>query len=97
MSLTAADVRKIAHLARLTMSDDEVSLYTSQLSNILEFVDQMNQADTSHINPVANPLELSQRFRDDKITEHNEREQFQAIAPEVQAGLYIVPKVIEGE
>jgi aspartyl-tRNA(Asn)/glutamyl-tRNA(Gln) amidotransferase subunit C len=97
MSLTAADVKKIAHLARLNMSENDVTLSTAQLSNILAFVEQMNQADTSHIDPIANPLELSQRLRPDVVTEKDEREEFQAIAPEVQAGLYLVPKVIEGE
>ena len=96
MSLTAADVKKIAHLARLNMSEDDVALYTKQLSSILAFVEQMNQADTSHIDPVANPLDLSQRLRPDAISEKDEREKFQKIAPEVQAGLYLVPKVIEG-
>ncbi len=97
MSLTAADVKKIAHLARLNMSEADIALYTPQLSNILAFVEHMNQADTSHIDPIANPLDLSQRLRKDVVTEKNERDQFQAIAPEVQVGLYLVPKVIEDE
>lgn len=96
-SLTAADVKKIAHLARLNMTEADVAFYTPQLSNILEFIEQMNQADTSHIDPVANSLDLSQRLRPDVVTEKNERDAFQKIAPEVQAGLYLVPKVIEGE
>jgi aspartyl-tRNA(Asn)/glutamyl-tRNA(Gln) amidotransferase subunit C len=97
MSLTVTDVKKIAHLARLTLSEEELALYTSQLSNIMNFVEQMNQADTSHIDPVANPLDLSQRLRKDVVTEHDQRDAFQKIAPEVQAGLYLVPKVIEDE
>jgi len=95
MSLTPADVKKIAHLARLTMSEDEVAHSAKQLSNILELVAQMNQADTAHIDPVANPLDLSQRLRTDAVTEPNQRDKFQKIAPEVQDGLYLVPKVIE--
>jgi aspartyl-tRNA(Asn)/glutamyl-tRNA(Gln) amidotransferase subunit C len=97
MSLTSADVKKIAHLARLNMSEADIALYTSQLSNILEFVEHMNAADTSHIDPVANPLDLSQRLRPDQVTEPNQREIFQKIAPAVQAGLYLVPIVIDGE
>lgn len=97
MSLSIDDVKKIAHLARLTMSDKELAFYTPQLSNILHFVEQMNAADTSHIDPVANPLDLSQRERPDNVTEPNLRDEFQKIAPEVQAGLYLVPKVIEDE
>jgi aspartyl-tRNA(Asn)/glutamyl-tRNA(Gln) amidotransferase subunit C len=97
MSLTADDVKKIAHLARLDMSEQDVALYLSQLSNILSLVEQMNQADTGHIEPLANPLDLSQRMRADVVTEINQRDAFQAIAPQVEAGLYLVPKVIDGE
>lgn len=97
MSFTIDDVKKIAHLARLNMSEKELAFYTPQLSNILQFVEQMNAADTAHIDPVANPLDLSQRERPDQVTEANQREAFQKIAPEVQAGLYLVPKVIEDE
>ena len=97
MSLTAGDVKKIAHLARLNMSDEEIAFYTPQLSNILAFVEQMNQVDTSHIEPLANPLDLSQRLRPDTVTEPDLREAYQAIAPKVEAGLYLVPKVIDAE
>lgn len=97
MSLTAADVKKIAHLAKLNMTEQDIALYTNQLSNILDFVAKMNEADTSHIDPVANPLDLSQRLREDAVTEHDQRAAFQKIAPLVQAGLYLVPKVIEDE
>lgn len=97
MSLTAEDVIKIAHLARLNMSEQDVALYLPQLSNILALVEQMNQVDTSHIEPLANPLDLSQRMRADVVTEGNQRDVFQAIAPQVEAGLYLVPKVIDGE
>ena len=97
MSLTATDVKKIAHLARLNMSEEDIALSTSQLSSILAFVDQMSEIDTSHIDAVANPLDLAQPLRADIVTEKNERERFQSIAPDVQAGLYLVPQVIEGE
>ena len=95
MSLTAEDVKKIAHLARLNMSDQDIAIYLPQLSNILTLVEQMNQADTAHIEPLANPLDLSQRMRADTVTETNQRDAFQAIAPAVEAGLYLVPQVIE--
>lgn len=97
MSLTADDVKKIAHLARLNLSKDDIAFYQPQLSNILDFVAQMNTVETSHIEPLANPLDLSQRLRPDQVTEKNQRDAFQAIAPQVEAGLYLVPKVIEGE
>ena len=97
MSLTAGDVKKIAHLARLNMSEEDIAFYTPQLSTILQFVEQMNEVDTSHIEPMANPLDLSQREREDIVTETNQRTAFQAIAPQVEAGLYLVPKVIDAE
>lgn len=97
MSLSIDDVKKIAHLARLNMSSEDIAFYTPQLSNILHFVEQMSAVDTSHIEPMANALDLEQRTREDLVTETNQREAFQAIAPKVEAGLYLVPKVIEGE
>jgi aspartyl-tRNA(Asn)/glutamyl-tRNA(Gln) amidotransferase subunit C len=97
MSLTEADVKKIAHLARLNLSDADTALYTEQLSNILHFIEQMNQADTSHSNPVAHSLDLIQRLRPDQVSEPDQRAEFQAIAPRVEAGLYLVPKVIDEE
>ncbi len=97
MSLTATDVKKIAHLARLNLSDADVTLYTEQLSHILNFVEQMNQADTTHIEALSHSLDANQRLRIDQVTEPNQRDAFQAIAPSVTAGLYLVPKVIEDE
>ena len=94
MSLTATDVKKIAHLARLNMNENDVTLYVEQLSNILSFVEQMNQADTAGIEPLAHSLDLQQRMRTDEVTEKNQRAEFQAIAPQVEAGLYLVPQVI---
>lgn len=96
MSLTTADVKKIAHLARLNMPEEELIRFTDELSPILDLVNQMNQANTAHIEPLANPLSLSQRLRTDTVTESNQRDAFQKIAPDVEAGLYIVPQVIEG-
>lgn len=95
MSLSKADVEKIAHLARLAISEQDIPLYSKNLSNILAFVEQMNQVDVSGVEPLAHPLEMAQRLRDDAVTETNQREHFQAIAPQVDAGLYLVPKVIE--
>lgn len=95
MSLSKADVEKIAHLARLAISEQDIPLYSKNLSNILAFVEQMNQVDVSGVQPMAHPLETVQRLREDAATEPNQREHFQAIAPQVDAGLYLVPKVIE--
>lgn len=95
MSLCLDDVKKIAHLARLNLTEQECKTYTEQLSTILDFIAQMDTVDTSAIEPLAHPLELSQRLRPDIVTEQNERALFQKIAPAVEAGLYLVPKVID--
>ena len=97
MSLSKDDVKKIAHLARLTMSEEDLTLYSKQLSNILDFVEQMDTVNTNQIEPIAHPLDLAQRLRKDAVTEANQRTETQLIAPAVQAGLYIVPQVIDAE
>ena len=95
MTLKTEDVRNIAHLARLQIDDDSLDQYTSALSDILTLVEQMNQLDTSGITPMAHPLDATQRLREDAVTETNLRDKFQGIAPDVELGLYRVPKVIE--
>lgn len=95
MSLAAEDVKKIAHLARLSIDEEAIERYAKDLSGILNFVEQMNAVDTSDIEPLAHPLDQSQRLRTDAVTEKNQRELFQAHAPLVEAGFYLVPKVIE--
>ena len=95
MSLTPEEVKKIAHLARLTLSESDIALYAPQLSNILGFIEQMNKANTDHIEPLAHPLDISQRLRPDVVNESDLRDKYQRIAPQVEAGLYLVPKVIE--
>jgi aspartyl-tRNA(Asn)/glutamyl-tRNA(Gln) amidotransferase subunit C len=95
MSLIRADVEKIAWLARLSLDDSDIPAYTRQLSRILDLVDQLDTVDTADIEPLAHPLELTARLREDRIIEQNQREEFQRIAPRVEAGLYLVPKVIE--
>ena len=95
MSLTLDEVRKIAHLARLNLSEGEIVLYGPQLSRILDFIEQMNQVDTSKVEPLAHPLDLSQPLRTDTVSEPNLRDKYQKIAPQVEAGLYLVPKVID--
>ena len=95
MSLKTEDVRNIAHLARLHIDDADAERYAAELSSILDLVDQMNAVDTSGIEPLANPLDATQRLRDDEVTESDQRDKFQQIAPDVAEGLYRVPKVIE--
>jgi len=95
MSLDAADVTKIAHLARLAITEHDIPEYARNLSNILSFVEQMRAVDTTGVSPMAHPLDAAQRLRPDVVSETDQRESFQAIAPQVEAGLYLVPQVIE--
>jgi len=95
MSLPKKEVEKIAHLARISLSEQELSLDTRHLSDILNFVEQMNSVDTSGITPLAHPLDTVARLRSDIVSETNQRDHFQSIAPQIEAGLYLVPKVIE--
>ena len=95
MSLTPEDVKKIAHLARLNLTEQDISVYTPQLTHILQFIEQMNSVNTDNIEPIAHSLDISQRLRPDLVTEQNCRDKFQDLAPQVEAGLYLVPKVIE--
>lgn len=95
MSFTPEDIKKVAHLARLNLSEEDIATYTPQLGHILDFVEQMNKTDTAGIEPIAHSFDVSQRMRADTVTEENLRDKFQKIAPQVEAGLYLVPKVIE--
>lgn len=95
MILTVEEVTRIAYLARIRIDPDEAGRYVRDLSDILDFVAQMNAVNTDAVAPMAHPLDLSQRLREDKVTEENQRDRLQAIAPQVEAGLYLVPKVIE--
>lgn len=95
MSLTADQVRQVAHLARLEVQPGQVEKYARELSSILDMVGQLAGADTGAVEPMAHPLDMAQRLRPDAVTEENRREAFQAQAPQVKEGLYLVPKVIE--
>ena len=96
MSLTRKDIDSIAHLARLNLTDAEIPVYVQSLSNIMNFVSELDRAQTDGITPMAHPMPgLSQRLRADEVLEIDHREQFQRNAPQVAAGLYVVPKVIE--
>jgi len=95
VNLNRSDIEKIAHLARLSLREDDIPRYARELSKILEMVARMNAVDTRLVTPMAHPLEAAQRLRSDRVTETDRRERFQAVAPQVEAGLYLVPKVIE--
>lgn len=95
MSLDKDQVQHIAVLARLRVADDEIADTVDKLSRIVDFVDQLSQADTTDVVPMAHPLDAAQRLRADVVTETDERDEFQKNAPAVSGGLYLVPKVIE--
>jgi aspartyl-tRNA(Asn)/glutamyl-tRNA(Gln) amidotransferase subunit C len=95
MSLSTQDVQKIARLARLAMNEAQIEAARTQLSGIFELIAEMQAVDTSGIAPMSHAQELSQRLREDVVSETNQREAFQAIAPQVESGLYLVPQVIE--
>jgi aspartyl-tRNA(Asn)/glutamyl-tRNA(Gln) amidotransferase subunit C len=95
MSLDQQDIENIAVLARLRLDKSEIPEITQRITAILSMVDQMQSVDTENVEPMANPMDDTQRLRTDQITEINQREQFQAIAPAAEKGLYLVPKVID--
>jgi aspartyl-tRNA(Asn)/glutamyl-tRNA(Gln) amidotransferase subunit C len=95
MSLSHDDVEKIAHLARIALDEADLPRYTEDLTQILSLVEQMNAVDTQNIPPMAHPLEAVARLREDVVTETNQRENFQQVAPQIEEGLYLVPQVIE--
>lgn len=95
MSLDREQVRKMAHLARLTITEQEAASFAETLSRILVLIEQMNAVDTTGVAPMAHPNESGLRLREDTVSEPNLRDKFQKIAPAVEAGLYLVPKVIE--
>ena len=95
MSLTLEQVQRIAHLARIEVSEAEAQTTLGQLNNIFQLIEQMQAVDTKGVEPMAHAQDVSQRLREDKITETDRRQAYQAVAPETEAGLYLVPKVIE--
>ena len=95
MSLNSADIKRIAHLARIEVNDAEADATLTKLTGILELIEQMQAVDTKGIAPMSHSQVVTQRLRNDIVTETNQRELYQSIAPAVAEGLYLVPKVIE--
>jgi len=95
MSLTHEDVKRIARLARISVSDQEVARVGEQLNGIFGLIEKMQLVNTDGIEPMAHPQDVSLRLRDDVVTETNHREAFQSVAPQVDKGLFLVPRVIE--
>jgi aspartyl-tRNA(Asn)/glutamyl-tRNA(Gln) amidotransferase subunit C len=95
MSLTPEQVKRIAHLARIEISEAEALTTQGHLNGIFELIEQMQAVDTRGVEPMAHAQDLSQRLREDVVSEDDRRAAYQAVAPETEAGLYLVPKVIE--
>ena len=95
MTLSFDDVRRIADLAYIETNEEEAHVVLAQLSDIFNLIEQMQAVDTSGVEPMSHAQDVTQRLRDDIVTESDQRERFQVIAPQVEEGLYLVPKVIE--
>lgn len=95
MSLDRDEVNKVAYLARLAIADDKIEGNLNSINAVLELVDQMQSIDTDDVEPMAHPTDALQRLRDDEVSEIDNRDKFQQIAPATEDGLYLVPKVIE--
>ena len=95
MALTEDEVRSLGVLARIGISDGDIGAVRDNLSRIIDFVDQLEAADTDEVTPMAHPLDTAQRLREDAVTEPDRRERNQQDAPAVEAGLYLVPRVLE--
>ena len=95
MSLTPDDVRRLARLARIDLEAEESHAVLERLNRVLGLIDEMRRVDTQGIEPMSHAVDLSQRLRPDEVKEPERREAYQSVAPAVQDGLYLVPKVIE--
>ncbi len=95
MKVSNDDIKQIAHLARLSITDDEITLFAEKLTNILTLVEHMNEVDTSNVAPLYHPLDQVQRLRADSVTETDQHQQFLALAPQQADDLFLVPQVIE--
>ena len=95
MSLSDDQVRRLARLARIAIRPDESAAVVDRLNRVLGLIDEMRRVDTSGIEPMAHPVDAVQRLRPDVVTEDDRRELHQSVAPAVEGGLYLVPKVIE--
>lgn len=95
MTIERSDIEKLSELARIQINEDTLAETVQRLRNVLNLVDQLQAADTIGVEPMAHPLDAIQRLRADQVTEHNQRDLLQQIAPAVANGLYLVPRVID--
>lgn len=97
MPLKDKDLKHIAYLARINIDKNKIPSLKKELESILDLVEQMNVADTKSVLAMSHPLDISQPLREDKVTEENDRDNLQKSAPSTKAGLFLVPKVLDGE
>ena len=95
MALTLDDVRRVAHLARIEISDEHTASVLRDLLSIFELIERMQAVDVSSIEPMSHAQDLTLRLREDRVSEDDQHRLFQEVAPQVESGLYLVPKVIE--
>ena len=95
MSLSNDQIQRLARLARIAIRPDESAEVAARLNRVLALVDEMRAVDTRGIEPMAHALDVVQRLRPDEVTERDRRQEYQAVAPAVEAGLYLVPRVLE--
>jgi aspartyl-tRNA(Asn)/glutamyl-tRNA(Gln) amidotransferase subunit C len=95
MAIEQDEIEKVAELARIRISEDELGQVTDRITEILQMMDRLQTVDTDNVEPMANPMDATQQLRPDEVTEGNRRDAFQKIAPSVEDGLYLVPKVID--
>lgn len=95
MTISLDDVKRVAKLARIEISEDDAQQALAHLSGIFDLIEQMQAVDTLGVLPMSHSQDMIQRFREDIVTELDQHTLFQSIAPQVEAGFYLVPKVIE--
>ena len=95
MALTLDDVNRIAQLARIEVAPDEAGEVLSRMTGIFRLIEEMQAVDTTGVEPMSHAQDVTLRLRDDRVTEHDQHQSFQSIAPQVEDGLYLVPRVIE--
>lgn len=97
MPLKDKDLKHIAYLARINIDKNKIPSLKKELESILDLVERMNVADTKSVLAMSHPFDISQPLREDKVTEENDRDNLQKSAPSTKAGLFLVPKVLDGE
>ena len=95
MSIERQEIEKLATLSRIAIGEDTITEVSQRLSSVLELVDQLQAVNTEGVEAMSHPMKATQRLREDEVSEINQREALQAVAPDTEDGLFLVPKVIE--